>query len=141
MNGKTIAWEDGTYSVDDPRTALRDRSIRGYTGVRAGIEYATFSGSKITSRGSSIRREYATLKQSTPQVNLMEACLSLIRSNDLREDCYIRPLIFVGFSGINLGFINYPTEAAIVVFPLQALFFQTGARRVHFFVDSACTTR
>ncbi len=125
MNGKTIAWDDGTIP-------LMTHALHYGTGVFEGIR-GYWHGSNLyifrlqdhfqrlinSARVCDIETKYSSDE-------LVDSCLSLLRSNDLREDCYIRPIIFVGFSGINLGFINYPTEAAIVVFPFKHYFSKPG---------------
>ncbi len=57
---------------------------------------------------------------------LEDATISLLKSNKINEDCYIRPIMFVGFSGINLGFIDYPIETAIISFPFKHYFSKPG---------------
>jgi len=125
MNGKTIAWEDGNIP-------LMTHALHYGTGVFEGIRgYGQGSNMFIFRLEDHFERlinsaRVCDIETKYTAKELMEACLSLIRSNDLREDCYIRPIIFVGFSGINLGFINYPTEAAIIVFPFKHYFSKPG---------------
>ncbi|MDA4112211.1 MAG: branched-chain amino acid transaminase [Thaumarchaeota archaeon] len=125
MNGKTIGWEDATIPI-------MTHALHYGTGVFEGIRgYGSGSNLLIFRLRDHFERlinsaKVCDIETKYSAEELMEACLSLIRSNDLREDCYIRPIIFVGFSGINLGFIDYPTESAIVVFPFKHYFSKPG---------------
>jgi branched-chain amino acid aminotransferase len=125
MNGKTIAWEDGNIP-------LMTHALHYGTGVFEGIRgYGYGSNVYIFRLADHFERlinsaRVCDIEPKYTAVELVDSCLSLIRSNDLREDCYIRPIIFVGFSGINLGFMNYPTEAAIIVFPFKHYFSKPG---------------
>ncbi|MFI5421130.1 MAG: branched-chain amino acid transaminase [Nitrososphaerales archaeon] len=125
MNGKTIAWEDGNIP-------LMTHALHYGTGVFEGIRgYGNGANLYIFRLQDHFQRLISSARVCDIETKysadeLVDACLSLIRSNDLREDCYIRPIIFVGFSGINLGFIDYPTNAAIIVFPFKHYFSKPG---------------
>jgi branched-chain amino acid aminotransferase len=54
---------------------------------------------------------------------LCKAAVDLIRKNDIRESCYIRPLTFVGMHGIDLNVTkNSPTHTTIIIFPFAKYF-------------------
>ena len=54
---------------------------------------------------------------------LCKAAVDLIRKNDIRESCYIRPLTFVGMYGIDLNVTkNSPTHTTIIIFPFAKYF-------------------
>lgn len=54
---------------------------------------------------------------------LCKAAVDLIRKNDIRESCYIRPLTFVGMHGIDLNITkNSPTHTTIIIFPFAKYF-------------------
>jgi len=125
MNGKNVAWEKGTIPV-------MSHALHYGTGVFEGIRGYGVSGNIRIFR---LRDHFERLMNSAkvcdiePRysvVELEEGCISLLRANSMRDDCYIRPIMFVGFSGINLGFINYPVETAIIAFPFKQYFSKPG---------------
>ena len=64
MNGKTIAWEDGNIPLMTHALHYGTGVFEGIRGYGPWIPISIFSASKIISRGSSIRRGFATLRQS-----------------------------------------------------------------------------
>jgi branched-chain amino acid aminotransferase len=125
MNGKTVNWDDGTVP-------LMTHALHYGTGVFEGIRgYGVNSNLHIFRLQDHFERlmnsaRVCDLDPKYSQRELEDACISLIRSNKIKEDCYIRPIMFVGFSGINLGFINYPIETAILAFPFKHYFSKPG---------------
>jgi len=125
MNGKIVSWKEANISV-------MTHALHYGTGVFEGIRGYESDGNLNLFR---LRDHFERLINSAKICDietkysadeLYESCVSLVRANEMREDCYIRPIIFVGFSGINLGFINYPIEAAIAAFPFKHYFGKSG---------------
>ena len=55
--------------------------------------------------------------------------IELLRKNNIRQSCYIRPLLFVGLHGIDLNITSdSPTHLAIIVFPFSRYFPESGIR-------------
>jgi branched-chain amino acid aminotransferase len=125
MNGKIVGWEQGKIPV-------MTHALHYGTGVFEGIRgYGVHSNLHLFRLRDHFERLLASARVCDIETkysisDLEAACLSLLRANKMHEDCYIRPIIFVGFSGINLGFINYPTEAAIIAFPFKQYFAKPG---------------
>jgi branched-chain amino acid aminotransferase len=125
MNGQLVNWNDATVPV-------MTHSLQYGTGVFEGIRgYGSTSNLYIFRLREHFERllESATIcdfECTYSAEELENACLELLRANKMREDCYIRPIVFVGFSGINLGFINYPINTAIVAFPFKQYFAKPG---------------
>ena len=125
MNGKIVGWEDANVPV-------MTHALHYGTGVFEGIRgYEVDENLNLFRLRDHFERlinsaKIADIETKYSPDELVDSCLSLIRANDMREDCYVRPIIFVGFSGINLGFINYPIEAAIAVFPFKHYFGKSG---------------
>lgn len=67
-----------------------------------------------------------------PKYTLKEMCkfvVELLRKNNIKDSCYIRPLLFVGLHGIDLNVTTQsPSHLAIISFPFQRYFPQTGIR-------------
>jgi len=125
MNGKIVAWDEGNVPVMTHALHYGTgvfEGIRGY-GVNSNLHLFRlrdhFERLMNSARVCDIEPEY-TVEE------LEDATISLLKSNKISEDCYIRPIMFVGFSGINLGFIDYPIETAIVSFPFKHYFGKPG---------------
>jgi branched-chain amino acid aminotransferase len=55
--------------------------------------------------------------------------IDLLKKNNIKQSCYIRPLLFVGLHGIDLNITNdSPTHLAIIVFPFSRYFPESGIR-------------
>ncbi|HEY6535047.1 MAG TPA: branched-chain amino acid transaminase [Candidatus Nitrosocosmicus sp.] len=55
--------------------------------------------------------------------------VELLRKNKIKQDCYIRPLLFVGLHGIDLNVTkNSPTHLAIIAFPISRYFPEDGIK-------------
>jgi branched-chain amino acid aminotransferase len=55
--------------------------------------------------------------------------IQLLKKNNIRQSCYIRPLLFVGLHGIDLNVTeNSPTHLAIIAFPFSRYFPESGIR-------------
>jgi len=125
MNGKVVGWDQG-------KIPLMTHALHYGTGVFEGIRgYGVHSNLLIFRLRDHFERllnsaRVCDIESKYTISELEDACLSLLRANKMKEDCYIRPIMFVGFSGINLGFINYPIEAAIVAFPFKHYFGKPG---------------
>ena len=125
MNGKVVGWDQG-------KIPLMTHALHYGTGVFEGIRgYGVHSNLYIFRLRDHFERllnsaRVCDIESRYSVSDLEDACLSLLRANKLKEDCYIRPIMFVGFSGINLGFINYPIEAAILAFPFKDYFSKPG---------------
>lgn len=125
MNGKIVGWDQATVPV-------MTHALHYGTGVFEGIRGYGVNGSLHVFR---LEDHFERLLASAKILDLdtrysvqefEEACIEVLRANELREDCYIRPIIFVGFSGINLGFVNYPINQTIIAFPFKHYFAKAG---------------
>jgi branched-chain amino acid aminotransferase len=55
--------------------------------------------------------------------------IELLRKNNIKKSCYIRPLLLVGLHGIDLNITqNSPTHLAIIAFPFSRYFPESGIR-------------
>jgi branched-chain amino acid aminotransferase len=55
--------------------------------------------------------------------------IDLLKKNNIKQSCYIRPLLFVGLHGIDLNITkDSPTHLAIIVFPFSRYFPESGIR-------------
>ncbi|MHB8567100.1 MAG: branched-chain amino acid transaminase [Nitrososphaerales archaeon] len=125
MDGEIVGWDQATVPVMTHGLHYGTGVFEGIRGYSAGGNLNLFRMHDHFERllGSAKILDLET--KYTPE-QFDEACIGLLRANDMREDCYIRPIIFVGFSGINLGFINYPVNSAIITFPFKNYFGKPG---------------
>jgi branched-chain amino acid aminotransferase len=125
MNGKIVPWEEGqvpllTHALNYGTGVFE--GIRGY-GVKDNLYIFRLHDHFVRLVNSA---KICDIETKYSANDLEEACISLLSALKMKEDCYIRPIVFVGFSGINLGFINYPIESAIVAFPFKQYFGKAG---------------
>ncbi len=125
MNGEVVAWDQATVPV-------MAHALHYGTGVFEGIRGYWSDGNLLLFR---LHDHFERLMDSAKILDLEtnckaedleRACLDLLRANKMEDDCYIRPIIFVGFSGINLSFQGYPVNASIIAFPFKQYFSKPG---------------
>ncbi len=125
MNGATVPW-------DEAKVPVMTHALHYGTGVFEGLRGYGTDENLLVFR---MKEHFERLQQSAnicdiespySSVELEHACLELLRANQIKEDCYIRPIVFVGFSGIDLSFLGYPVQAAIVAFPFKHYFSKPG---------------
>lgn len=59
---------------------------------------------------------------------LVDATVNLLKENRIREDCYIRPLVYRGYRMIGLNPLNTPVDTAIIAFPFGKYIEADGAK-------------
>jgi branched-chain amino acid aminotransferase len=112
MNGSLIAW-------DDARVHVLTHTLHYGLGVFEGIRcYKQADGTSAVFR---LREHIERLFQSAhiammpipwSEDEIVQACLQTVRANRL-EECYLRPLVFMGDGAMGLGAEN-PTQVCIV---------------------------
>jgi branched-chain amino acid aminotransferase len=125
MNGKNVAWDQGKIPVMTHALHYGTGVFEGIRGYGVGSNVYLFRLRDHFERLMNSAR-ICDIESKYTVTELEEACVSLLRSNGIREDCYVRPIMFVGFWGINLGFIDYPIETAIIAFPFKHYFNKPG---------------
>jgi branched-chain amino acid aminotransferase len=115
MDGEFVDWEDAQVHV-------LTHALHYGTGVFEGIRcYDTERGPAIFRWEEHLDRLYDSAKPFGLDVEydrseLRSATLELIRRQDL-ESCYIRPLVFYGYSQLGVSPQGVPTKAAIACWP------------------------
>ena len=144
--GAELIWFDGKFlKWEEAKIPVTTHALHYGTGVFEGIRaYATHKNLHIfrlrehmlrLHRSASV---YSFLVKYTVD-ELCDATLNLLRRNNIRESCYIRPLTFVGLHGIDLNITpESPTHVVIIVFPFARYFKSEGIntcvsswRRIH----------
>ncbi len=113
MDGKFVAWDDATLHVCA-------HVVHYGTAVFEGIRcYKTKKGAAVFRLDPHIKRLYNSAKMyrmepEMPIKDFIEACLETVRVNKM-EECYIRPVVYRGYSELGVNPLKNPINAFIVV--------------------------
>lgn len=138
MNSKNadFIWFDGEFKPWDSVTVpITTHAIHYGTSVFEGIRgYSNDENLFVFKLKEHIQRliQSAEVYSINSSYTLSEICNStveLLKKNNIRRSCYIRPLLFVGLHGIDLNVTkNSPSHLAIIAFPFNRYFPETGIR-------------
>jgi branched-chain amino acid aminotransferase len=113
MDGELVPW-------DQAQVPILTHTLHYGLGVFEGIRcYKLADGRSAVFRlREHIRRLFdsahiMTLPMKWSQGEVVEACLETVRANGL-DECYIRPLAYVGEGAMGLGALDNPTRLAII---------------------------
>ena len=100
MDGQFVEWEKATVHV---MTHSMHYGMAAFEGIRA---YKTPKGTAIFRLQEHLKRLFDSakimgFKMPFPVEQVSEACRELVRKNGL-EECYIRPLAFIGDGGMGV---------------------------------------
>jgi branched-chain amino acid aminotransferase len=118
MNGKLIDWKDATIHV-------ASHVVHYGTGVFEGIRaYDSPRGTHVFRLDAHLRRLYDSCRVYRMEVPyaydaLNDAVLETIRENGFKS-CYIRPLVYRGYSQLGVNPLPCPVEVAIIVWEWDA---------------------
>ncbi len=113
MNGKLIPWEDATIHV---LSHVVHYGSSWFEGIRC---YKTKKGSAVFKLHDHLERLFKSTKIYRTKIpysldELSEATLDLVKANNL-ESCYIRPVVFRGFSELGVYPLRCPVDTVIAV--------------------------
>jgi len=138
MNTKNadFIWFDGEFkSWDSVTVPITTHALHYGTSVFEGIRgYSNDQNLFIFKLKEHMQRllQSAEVYSINSNYTLSEMCTSaveLLRKNNIRKSCYIRPLLFVGLHGIDLNVTKRsPSHLAIIAFPFERYFPETGIR-------------
>lgn len=129
-------WLDGEFvGWDEAQVHVLTHSLHYGLAVFEGIRCYKLKdgGSAVFRLEEHVRRLFdsahiATLPmESFSQEQVVEACLETIRVNKL-EECYLRPLAFVGDGAMGLAALNNPTRLSIIAWKWGAYLGEEGMR-------------
>src|SRR3954449_10323956 len=115
MDGKLVNWDDATVHI---LTHTMHYGSGVFEGVRA---YATSQGPAVFRLTDHVHRLFNSAKvylidiPYTPD-ELVEAVKETVRVNNL-EQCYIRPLVYLGYGEMGLNPLPCPVNVSIAVWP------------------------
>ncbi len=116
MNGELVAWDDAKVHV---LTHTLHYGLGAFEGVRC---YKCSDGRSAVFRlDDHMRRLWHSLhilgiEAPYTVEEMCEACLETIRANKL-EECYIRPIVFVGDGEMGLAALDNPINMSVAVWP------------------------
>jgi branched-chain amino acid aminotransferase len=118
MDGKLVPW-------DEARVHVLTHSLHYGSGVFEGIRaYPTKKGPAIFRLTEHIARLYRSAKIYTIEIpytaeTLIDACKETVRASGLPE-CYVRPLVYLGYGEMGLNPLPCPVNVSIAVWPWGA---------------------
>lgn len=138
FDGKFVKWHEATVPVVTHALHYGTAVFEGIRGYAAKNNLFVF---RLQDHMERLRRSASvysfTMNYSVKQ--LCDATVELLRKNNIKESCYIRPLSFVGNHGIDLNVTKEsPTHTIIITFPFAKYFKGDGIkacvsswRRIH----------
>ncbi|MBA3749527.1 MAG: branched-chain amino acid transaminase [Nitrosopumilus sp.] len=129
-------WFDGEFkSWDSVTVPITTHALHYGTSVFEGIRgYASENNLYIFKLKDHIQRliQSAEIYSINSKYSVDAMCnyvIDLLRKNNIKQSCYIRPLLFVGLHGIDLDVTkNSPSHLAIISFPFSRYFPESGIR-------------
>ncbi|MBI4882074.1 MAG: branched-chain amino acid transaminase [Planctomycetes bacterium] len=127
LDGKLIPWEDATFHFF---THTLHYGLGAFEGIRAYRQEG--GGSAVFRLREHVRRLFdschcALIKMPFSADQIVAACVETVRENGL-DECYIRPLVWMGEGPMGLGATNCPTRVGIGVFPWGAYLGEEGIK-------------
>jgi branched-chain amino acid aminotransferase len=125
-------WMDGALvDWDDARIHVLTHSLHYGCGVFEGIRaYSTSEGPGIFRLTDHIRRLFESAKIFMIDVpfseqEIIDACKETVRVNNIQE-CYIRPLVYLGYGEMGLNPLPAPVNVSVAVWPWGAYLGEDG---------------
>ncbi len=122
---KSIWWNGKLVPYADAKTHVLSHVLHYGTGVFEGIRaYHTPKGPAIFRLREHIERLFHSaacyrFPMSLTREQVMEGCRDVVRDNDL-DECYVRPLVFLGHGSLGVYSRNNPTETIVAAYPWGA---------------------
>jgi branched-chain amino acid aminotransferase len=115
MNGQYVAWDDAKVHV---LSHAMHYGSSVFEGIRA---YNTKQGTAIFRLGEHIERlaysaKIYRMKMPYSAEQLERACIETVSINNLSE-CYIRPLVYRGYSHVGVNPVGTPIDVMIAAYP------------------------
>jgi branched-chain amino acid aminotransferase len=125
-DGKTAIWWNGKFvPYADARTHVLSHVLHYGTGVFEGIRaYRTPTGVAVFRLKEHVDRLFHSagcyrIPMPVTKEQVIEGCRAVVRENRL-EECYIRPLAFLGHGNLGVYSRTNPTEVIVAAYPWGA---------------------
>ncbi len=124
MDGELVPWEEAKVHI---LTHSLHYGLAVFEGIRC---YKTRLGSAIFRLEEHMRRLYGSahivgLKPPFSQERMTQAIFDTIKANRM-EECYIRPLIYIGYGEMGVNHRGIPIRCAVAVWPWGAYLGEEG---------------
>ena len=138
FDGKFVKWEDAKVPVFTHALHYGTAVFEGIRGYAAKNNLFIFRLKEHMERLHRSAGVYS-ISSNYSVSQLCKATIELLKKNNMKESCYVRPLTFVGQHGIDLNVTkDSPTHTIIVTFPFAKYFKGEGIkacvsswRRIH----------
>lgn len=116
MDGDLVTWADAKVHV-------LTHTLHYGTGVFEGIRaYKNASGVAVFRLEDHIRRLFDSAQILSVEVpysveELVDACCAVVRVNEMRDGCYLRPLVYLGYGEMGLNPLHCPVNVSIAAWP------------------------
>jgi len=116
MDGELVDWADATVHV-------LSHTLHYGSGVFEGIRaYPTSQGPAVFRLADHIRRLAASARALMIELpyseeELVEATAEVVRVNGMRDGCYLRPLVYLGYGEMGLNPLPAPVKVSIAAWP------------------------
>lgn len=128
FDGKFVKWEDAKIPVFTHALHYGTAVFEGIRGYAAKDNLYIFRLREHMERLHKSASVYS-FKSNYTVSELCDATIELLRKNQTKESCYVRPLTFVGLHGIDLNVTSdSPTSSLIITFPFAKYFKGEGIR-------------
>ena len=146
VQGGEFVWFDGKFvKWHEAKVPIFTHALHYGTAVFEGIRgYAAKNNLYIFRLQDHMERLHRSANVYSFSLNysakeLVDATVELLKKNNTKESCYIRPLTFIGMHGIDLNVTrDSPTHTVIITFPFAKYFKSEGIkacisswRRIH----------
>jgi len=138
LDGKFVKWNEATIPVMTHALHYGTAVFEGIRGYASNDNLYIFRLQDHMERLHHSAAVYSFTANYSPKL-LCDATVQLLKRSNIRESCYIRPIILVGLHGIDLNVSrNSPTHTSIIIFPFSKYFKGEGIkacvsswRRIH----------
>jgi branched-chain amino acid aminotransferase len=128
FDGKIVNWEDANIPVTTHALHYGTSVFEGIRAYSSRNNLYVFRLREHLDRLQNSAKIYSIAIKYKTQ-DLQGATIELLKKNQMRDSCYIRPLAFVGQHGIDLNVtMDSPTHVVIIMFPFAKYFKEEGIR-------------
>lgn len=127
MNGKLVAWENATVHI---MTHTLHYGLGAFEGIRC---YKTPKGPAIFRLDEHVRRLFHSahiflMEIPYSEEEIRQAIIETVRANKL-EECYLRPLVYIGYGAMGLYPRGNPIQVAVAAWPWGAYLGEDGIEK------------
>ena len=128
MDGKLVPWDEAKIHV---LTHSLHYGFAGFEGIRCYPQEG--GGGAIFRLREHIKRLFNTAHICMIKIpftidEIVDACVEVVRANNLQEGCYIRPLVFIGEGAMGISGTDNPVRVSIAAWRWGAYLGEDGVK-------------